>query len=58
MDCSVNVLDLLFIRSRLYENKESGDNWQADVNGDGAINILDLIFVRNHLNTKCEGQEP
>ena len=53
LDCTVNILDLLFIRGRLNQNVGSGDNWQADATGDGRINILDLIAVRNKLNTAC-----
>jgi len=53
MDCKVNILDLIFVRNRLNQSVDTGDNWQADVNEDGKINILDLIFTRNHLNTTC-----
>jgi len=52
-DCSVNILDLIFVRNRLNLDSTSGDNWQADVDSNGKINILDLIFVRNRLNSKC-----
>jgi hypothetical protein len=52
-DCSVNILDMLFVRNRLGQDTASGDNWQADVNEDAGINILDMIFVRNALNTSC-----
>ena len=53
MDCRVNILDLIFIRNKLNQSVETGDNWKADVNEDTRINILDLIFVRNQLNTQC-----
>jgi len=53
LDCTVNILDLIFVRNRINRSIDTGDNWQADVTGDGKINILDLIFVRNNLNTKC-----
>jgi len=53
LDCTVNILDLIFIRNRLGRPAGSGDNWKADANQDGQINILDLIYVRNKLNTKC-----
>jgi len=53
MDCSVNILDLIFIRNKLNADVATGDNWKADVNGDARINILDLIYVRNKLNTQC-----
>ena len=53
MDCSVNILDLIFIRNKLNQAVTTGDNWKADVNEDTRINILDLIFVRNKLNTQC-----
>jgi len=52
-DCSVNVLDLYFVRNRLLFPVSSGDNWKADVNNDNSINILDLLFVRNRLNQSC-----
>ena len=53
LDCKVNILDLIFVRNRLNQDVETGDNWQADFNMDGKINIVDLVFVRNHLNTSC-----
>ncbi|HUW33497.1 MAG TPA: right-handed parallel beta-helix repeat-containing protein [Planctomycetota bacterium] len=53
-DCTVNILDLIFIRGRMNQSTSTGDNWKADVNTDGRINILDLIYVRNKLNTKCQ----
>jgi len=49
----VNILDLIFVRNRLNQDVNTGDNWKADVNWDGRINILDLILVRNHMNTIC-----
>jgi len=52
-DCRVNVLDLIYIRNRLNEDVNTGDNWRADINLDGRINILDLLHVRNRLNTRC-----
>jgi len=52
-DCVVNILDLLWVRNRLNQNVDSGDNWKADVNCDGKVDILDLITVRNNLNAKC-----
>jgi len=52
-DCRVNILDLIFIRNKLNQDVNTGDNWKADVNEDTRINILDLIFVRNKLNTSC-----
>ena len=54
LDCTVNILDLIFIRQRLNQDVSTGDNRQADVNADGRLNILDLIAVRNLLNTKCQ----
>jgi len=56
LDCTVNILDLLFVRNRINKDINSGDNWQADVNSDGKINILDLLFVRNQLHTECTGE--
>ena len=52
-DCSVNVLDLIFIRDRLNRDVNIGDNRKADVNKDGSINILDLFAVRGNLNARC-----
>jgi len=54
LDCTVNILDLLFVRNRISSDPASGANWQADVNDDGKINILDLIYTRNRLNNRCE----
>ena len=53
LDCTVNIIDLIFVRSRLNQNVTTGDNRLADVNNDGVINILDLIWVRNRLGSKC-----
>ena len=53
-DCTVNILDMIFIRNKLNEDTSTGDNWKADVTRDGAINILDLILVRNNLDARCE----
>jgi len=53
LDCTVNVLDLIFIRTRLGQDPNSGNNWQADVNKDGVINLMDLIVTRNNMNKKC-----
>ena len=52
-DCKVNILDLIWVRSRLGQDAGIGDNWRADANEDGKINILDLIFVRNRLGAIC-----
>jgi len=48
-DCKVNILDLIYVRNRLGQDPESGDNSTADANNDGRINVLDLIYVRNRL---------
>jgi len=53
-DCTVNILDMLFIRDQLGENVDSGDNWKCDLNNDDQINILDMLMVREHLNDKCQ----
>ena len=53
-DCSVNILDMIFIRNRLNKSTASDDNWQADVTQDNKIDILDMIFVRNRINMTCE----
>lgn len=52
-NCSVNVLDLIYIRNQLGKDIISGDLWRADINNDGRINVLDLIATRNKLGTKC-----
>ncbi|HUW33165.1 MAG TPA: S8 family serine peptidase, partial [Planctomycetota bacterium] len=54
LDCAVNILDLIFIRDRLNQSIETGDNWKANVNSDQNINILDLIYVRAHLGNTCQ----
>ena len=41
-DESVNILDLVFVASRL---GEQGVDLAADVNADGVVNILDLVLV-------------
>ncbi|HUW32250.1 MAG TPA: dockerin type I domain-containing protein [Planctomycetota bacterium] len=51
---NVNILDLIFVRNKLGQPVESGDNWKADVNRDGRINVLDMIRVRAKLNTICD----
>jgi len=48
-DGKVNILDLIYVRNRLGQDPESGDNSTADANNDGKINVLDLIYVRNRL---------
>jgi len=53
-DCAVNILDMAFVRNRLYRNAYSGDNWMADVTGDGLINVLDIMFVRNKFYERCK----
>ena len=53
-DCTVDILDLLFVRNKLRADPAAGDNWQANVNQDETINILDLLQVRNKLRTTCE----
>ena len=54
LDCKVDILDLLLIRSKLGLQPADADNWKADATQDGRINILDLIAVRNSLNMRCE----
>ncbi len=46
-DQSVNILDLVFVASRL---GEQGADLAADVNGDGVVNILDLVAVAGMLD--------
>jgi len=57
-DGKVDILDMIFVRNRLYEEVESGDNWRADHTGDGSINVLDMILVRNRLYTIAETTPP
>ena len=51
--CSVNVLDMLRIRSALGQNVYTGENWRMDINFDKRINLLDLLAARNRLNKAC-----
>ena len=46
-DQSVNILDLVFVASRL---GEQGADLAADVNADGVVNILDLVAVAGMLD--------
>jgi len=57
LDCKVDLLDLVFVRNRLFTDVEEGNNWQADVNEDDSIDLEDLITVRNLLGTECEVEE-
>ncbi|HUT03398.1 MAG TPA: dockerin type I repeat-containing protein [bacterium] len=50
-DGRLNILDLVYVRNRLGQDPESGDNLKADINGDGRINILDLIILRNLMSS-------
>ncbi|HUW30570.1 MAG TPA: dockerin type I domain-containing protein [Planctomycetota bacterium] len=54
LDCRVNILDLIFIRNKLFQSPCDSNNWQADVNNDGlTISVLDLLFTRSLLRTAC-----
>ncbi|HUW31961.1 MAG TPA: dockerin type I domain-containing protein, partial [Planctomycetota bacterium] len=53
-DCTVNILDLIYVRNALNQNPESGNNCMADINRDGRINILDLILIRGRLGARCQ----
>jgi len=48
-DDSVDLLDLVFVRNRLFQPIGEGDNAQADINDDNAVDLEDLIEVRNNL---------
>jgi len=48
-DGVVNLLDLVFVRNRLFADVEEGDNRQADINDDDFVDLEDLIEVRNNL---------
>jgi len=39
----------VYVRNHLGKSVTTGENWRADVNGDGRIDLLDLIAVRNKL---------
>ena len=52
-DCSVSILDLIWVRNKLGQSASTGNNWRADVAKDGLINILDLIQIRNNLGKRC-----
>ena len=52
-DCSVNLLDLVFISERLGQDVHTADNWRADVNGDGRIDAMDQMLVQRHLGAEC-----
>jgi len=52
-DCIVDLVDLVFVRSRLGADTADGINHQADVNEDDAIDFADLIEVRNRLGDEC-----
>jgi len=52
-DCTVNILDLLFIRNRIGQDVFANDNSRADVNSDGRIDLLDLLCVRNMFGRPC-----
>jgi hypothetical protein len=45
---------MVWARNRINQDVSTGDNWTADVNGDGRVNILDLMAIRNNLNARCE----
>jgi|GEM_PF-2031280 len=57
-DGQVNILDMIYVRNRMYEDAGTGENWRADHTGDGSINILDMILVRNRLYTIAETTPP
>ncbi|NQT20773.1 MAG: discoidin domain-containing protein, partial [Planctomycetes bacterium] len=52
-DCSVNLLDIVFIGQRLGQDVRTADNWRADVTGDGRIDVMDQVLVRKHLGAEC-----
>jgi len=52
-DCTVNVMDLIWVRNHLGQDTGTGDAWKADLNQDGKVNVLDLISTRNRLGKKC-----
>jgi len=53
-DCMVDLLDLVFVRNRLFMDPTDPANAPADVNEDGSIGLDDLIEVRNNLGAACE----
>ena len=46
-DGVVNILDLVFVASRLGEGIDSTQAPNPDVNGDNTVDILDLVFIAN-----------
>jgi len=53
-DGVVTLLDLVFVRNRLFAPIGEGDNAQADINDDGSVDLEDLIEVRNNLGATRE----
>jgi len=51
---TLNTLNLIHAHNLLNQAVSSGDNWKADVNGDGRINVLDLLVIRGKLGTSCQ----
>jgi len=43
----IDLSDLIFVRNNLGGDVNTGDTWQADINGDDTVDLLDLITVRN-----------
>jgi len=53
-DGTVDLLDLVFVRNRLFADIEEDDNRQADINDDDTVDLQDLIEVRNNLGATGE----
>jgi len=53
-DCTVNILDMITIRSYVsMDSCSTPGALSADLDGDGNVNILDMIVCRNNLNGVC-----
>jgi hypothetical protein len=48
-DRIVNLMDMSFIRTRLYGDTSNWFYASGDVNGDGIVNLMDMSFVRSRL---------
>ena len=52
-NCSVNIIDLVWIRMYLNMSLCSYSAAAADLNGDGKVNIIDMVACRMRLNDRC-----
>ena len=52
-DCTVDVLDLIAVQRLAGQDPAPGQNWRADLNGDGRIDALDLAVIRECIGRTC-----